>query len=241
MTASLGLRILCVDDDDEIRELLGELFRGEGYDVTLAASAAEALAKLEGGAFHLVITDYRLPDQTGAWMLREAEARGYLRGAEAIIITAGPAPLDAGSHRVFRKPLDVDDFLARVEMLLAPARSAELDRARHALSASAQPALTSWGTRRVEFVLYISSASHSSLKALRNMQRLLGAYEPSQVLFKVCDLSRELPPSAEEDRIAFTPTLIKRYPEPITWILGDLDDIQVVDDLMAIAGVEKRK
>jgi CheY-like chemotaxis protein len=239
--STLGLRILCVDDDDEIREMLGAIFQGEGYDVSLAATAREALQSLSERHHHLVITDYRLPDDNGAWMLREAAARGLLRDTEALIITAGPTPPDASNVRVYKKPLDVDDFVAKVDLILAPAREAEVDKARRNLATMNQPAARHVSTRRIEFTLYISTASPSSLKALRNLQRLLEEFEPRHVVLNVCDLSREMPPSVDEDRIAFTPTLVKRFPEPRAWILGDLEDSKVVTDLMVHSGVERKK
>ena len=236
----LGLRVLCVDDDDEIREMLGAILRGEGYDVALAASATDGLARLAERQWHLVVTDYRLPDHDGGWMLREALSRGLLRQTESLIITAGALPADAGHFRVFKKPLDVDDFLDKVSLILAPARAAEVETARDDLIRS-HGELRGKSARRIELVLYISSASPSSLKALRNLQRLLADFEPSHVVFNLADLSRELPESADEDRIAFTPTLVKKYPEPRVWILGDLEESRVVLDLLAQCGVERKR
>ncbi len=93
----------------------------------------------------------------------------------------------------------------------------------------------------VELILYISAYSPSSLKALRNMRRLLESYNLERVEFRVCDLSKEPSGTGDADKIAFTPTLVKRRPEPRTWILGDLDNASVVEDLLTHSGVERRK
>jgi two-component system response regulator GlrR len=157
-----------------------------------------------------------------------------------LLVTAHPSPQGAEGLKLIRKPLDLDDFLREVYDLLAPARASELEKAQRKLNEervegrSIGPA-----PARAEFVLYISSASPSSLKALRNMQRLLQEYEPSHVLFRICDLVKD-PTGCDEDHIAFTPTLVKRQPGPRTWIVGDLEDSSVVADLLSYAGVEKR-
>jgi len=91
------------------------------------------------------------------------------------------------------------------------------------------------------FTLYISEASTSSLRALRNLQVLLEGYEPSQVDLHVVDLSKERPPSFDEDRITFTPTLVRRTPEPRVYLLGTLENLQTVTDLLSDAKVERRK
>ena len=102
-----------------------------------------------------------------------------------------------------------------------------------------QQTLHSAATVRIELTLYISTSSPSSLKALRNLQTLLSEYDGRQIGLTICDLSREGAVTAEEDRIAFTPTLVKRNPEPKVWILGDLAEPDLVVDLLAHSGVER--
>ena len=74
-----------------------------------------------------------------------------------------------------------------------------------------------------------------------NVERMLAEYEAAQVRLTVYDLSKQHVPSADEDRIAFTPTLVKRWPEPKMWVLGDLDDSAVVADLLSHCGVERHR
>ena len=63
-------RILVVDDEKGMRELLQYLLSGEGYNVELAESAAEALTKIEQEPFHLVLTDIKMPRMDGLQMLQ---------------------------------------------------------------------------------------------------------------------------------------------------------------------------
>jgi CheY-like chemotaxis protein len=237
---NLGLSILCVEDDADTREVIVELLKREGYEVASAVTAQEALAELAARKFHLLVADYMLPDKPGTRMIREAMAKGTLNSETAVLIfTAHPNPEKVEGTVLLRKPLAVDMFLRTVYDILAPAREAELEKAKRTVNESFQK--KNDDSPRAELILYVSASSPSSLRALRNMQELLAAYDGSQVRFQVVDLSKESPASADEDRIAFTPTLVQRKPEPRTWILGDLHNIQVVIDLLAVAGISKVK
>jgi hypothetical protein len=172
-------------------------------------------------------------------MLRRAQEGGLIpSGTPILIFTAHPNPERIEGSAILRKPLAVDMFLRTVYDALAPARETEMEKAKQTLMDTFQE---SDGALRAEFILYVSASSPASLRALRNMQELLSHYVMSQVKLVVVDLAKESPPSVDEDRIAFTPTLVQRKPEPRTWILGDLHNIQVVADLLSYAGVDKKK
>src|SRR5581483_518830 len=93
------------------------------------------------------------------------------------------------------------------------------------------------GEPRVGLTLYISAASASSVRALANVRRILNQFKRNQIALTVCDLERD-PAAAEHDKIAFTPTLCKREPEPPLWIVGDLSRPQPRLGLLAFYGVE---
>jgi CheY-like chemotaxis protein len=239
LNTNLGLHILCVEDDADTCEVIVELLRREGYEVSAAATATEALSLLAQRRFQLIISDYMLPDMSGSQMLRRAEGDGLLKqGVPILIFTAHPSPEKIAGALVIRKPLAVDMFLRTVYDVLVPAREAEMEKAKQTLMETFQEPV---GALRAEFILYVSAASPASLRALRNMHELLSHYVMSQVKLVVVDLAKESPPSVDEDRIAFTPTLVQRKPEPRTWILGDLNNIQVVADLLSFAGVDRKK
>lgn len=237
----LGPRILVVEDDASIRETLEDLLSSEGYDVVSAEHAEAGLQKLQGaGRVDLVLTDYALPGNTGTWMVAEARKRNLLKGAQTVVITAHPQIENPEGLDVIRKPLDVDDFLERIHNLLEPVRVQAVNASQDWFSQYLNRKDAGSGAR-IQLVLYISAHSPSSLKALRNAQRLLERYEMAQVDFRICDLSKEPPDAGEADKIAFTPTLVKRSPEPRTWILGDLDNTRTLEDLLVLSGVEIRK
>ena len=196
-----------------------------GYSVEGAADAAEALRSLERGRFDVVLSDYELPDQTGATMLREASRSGLLGGATALIVTAHTQPEDAEGFDVIRKPIDLERLLSQVRRVLDAAGKAP---------AAPPPAAEAGGPP--DFVLYVSAGSAASAKARRSMETTLRAFAGCPLRYAVCDVGEE-PARAEEDHVVFTPTLVKRSPEPRAWVLGDLADAAVVTDLLKICGL----
>lgn len=72
-------RILLVEDDAVLRDLVRRNFQARGYEVRLAADACSALAHLQADPVDLVVLDINLPDQSGWDVLRIAQQRGWLR------------------------------------------------------------------------------------------------------------------------------------------------------------------
>jgi CheY-like chemotaxis protein len=68
-------RILVVDDEEPVRELLCEILEAEGVQVTTAANGAEALARFESGRFDAVLTDLGMPGMNGWELLRRISER----------------------------------------------------------------------------------------------------------------------------------------------------------------------
>lgn len=66
---SFRRRVLIVDDDKSVRDLLGTLLSGEGYEVLTASDGFEALAAMRGGIPDLMITDLKMPNMSGFELL----------------------------------------------------------------------------------------------------------------------------------------------------------------------------
>ena len=87
-------KILIVDDDRSIRELLEILLKNEGLTVTSAAGAEEGLAQAKATEFDVVISDLKMPNMSGIDFLRELRETGLIRrrrgevGTQFILLTA---------------------------------------------------------------------------------------------------------------------------------------------------------
>jgi CheY-like chemotaxis protein len=231
-------QVLCVDDDEVSRYLLGRALEAAGFVVTAAAGAHEGLELLRRRRFSLVISDYRMPDGTGTWMLKEAASAGLLEGTEVLIFTGSTHVEGAGGLKIVSKEEGADNLVAQVLKLLGTPRQGGQEEPRGRNTRT--PAHQERAMARIELVLYTAGASPASMRALQRMKQLLAQYEPSQVDFKVFDLAKGRPASAEEDHILLTPTLVQRSPSPRTWVVGDLEDTTLVADLLDHSGVERK-
>ena len=81
-----SLRVLVVDDEEVIRDVLESLLEREGWSVTTAANAAEALETFENDPHDVVLLDLMLPDRPGLEVLRELRRRDP--DAVVVIVTA---------------------------------------------------------------------------------------------------------------------------------------------------------
>ena len=69
-------KILLIDDDAAVLEVMGLMLCSEDHTVTMVSSAREALARLEGGeSVDLVLTDLHMPDMDGWQLMRAVRAR----------------------------------------------------------------------------------------------------------------------------------------------------------------------
>ena len=126
MSASEATRpdrpVLYVDDDDVSRYLLVRALEREGVSVTEAAGVREGLALLRQHRFRLVISDYRMTDGTGTWMLRQAASAGLLEGTEVLLFTGSTHIEGAAGLQVIAKERGPDNILAQVVKLLGTPR-----------------------------------------------------------------------------------------------------------------------
>ena len=77
MTGSQFGRVLVVDDEDDIRSMLGIVLSGEGWEVDQAADGREALLRCAAGPYDLVVLDLRMPELSGIDVARRLVADGF--------------------------------------------------------------------------------------------------------------------------------------------------------------------
>ncbi len=115
-------RILVVDDEENIRLLYKEELADEGYEVSVASSAQEALAKIEAERPDLLTLDIRMPGVDGIEFLRLLRERD--RDLPVIIVTAyGEYKQDFSvwaSDAYVVKSADLDELKAMVRKVLLP-------------------------------------------------------------------------------------------------------------------------
>src|SRR6185503_11683513 len=81
------------------------------------------------------------------------------------------------------------------------------------------------GDSKWELRLYVAGQTPKSLAAMNNLRRVLDAHMPDQYRIEVVDLLAN-PRLAKEDQIVAIPTLVRKLPDPVRKIIGDLSDQQ---------------
>lgn len=116
--------VLVVEDDVSNRELLRDVLVAEGYQVTLAANARQALESSRNNKPDLVLCDYLLPDAGGIEACEEFVRNSRAVGAAMILITAMPLNRVRNIEQytaVLQKPFEISDILELVGICLAGA------------------------------------------------------------------------------------------------------------------------
>jgi hypothetical protein len=84
---------------------------------------------------------------------------------------------------------------------------------------------------RVALMLYLSAGSPHSQRALDVVRTVIDTCEPGMVKLTIVDLAAD-PHAGADARIAYTPALVKVFPEPKAWVVGNLENPQLVLDLL---------
>jgi CheY-like chemotaxis protein len=230
--------ILLVEDEGDIRHLLITLLGLAGFDTVARGTAEEGLVQLREQQFDLVLTDYMLPQRTGAWLLQQASAEGLLHATPAMVVTAHPNPGDLEGFEIVRKPFDLDDLVERVRRRLGEGAPPRPSSRAAGPPASGKPQSGGNGSNGhddcpdpIELILYVSAHSPRSKSAMADIKRALKQYKTLRVNLTVHDLSED-PAKGEADAIAFTPTLAKRSPGPQTFILGHITTPELLLEML---------
>jgi two-component system, OmpR family, response regulator len=144
MTASRAIRetLLIVDDSRASLNVLGQRFGRLGYMVVLSDNGQQALERIGGAGFDLVLLDMMMPGLGGLQVLRELRGARESVDLPVVMFTGRGDPLaavealSAGADDYVAKPFAFEVLAARVERVLArAARLRELKRANAALDA----------------------------------------------------------------------------------------------------------
>jgi len=123
-------RVLVVDDEPYITDLLGAALRFEGFAVDVAASGAEAMERARHQAHDLVLLDVMLPDVDGTEVCRRLRAAGIM--TPVLFLTARDATedkvtgLQVGADDYVTKPFSLDELVARIRAVLRRSTGTEV-------------------------------------------------------------------------------------------------------------------
>jgi two-component system OmpR family response regulator len=121
-TAATTQRVLVVDDENSISELIATSLKFVGFDVRTAATGAQALQIAEEFKPHALILDVMLPDQNGFEVCRQLRSEGHNVGV--LFLTAKDsvedkiAGLTIGGDDYVTKPFSLEELVARLRALL---------------------------------------------------------------------------------------------------------------------------
>ena len=125
----MALRILYVEDDHDLREVVELLLKFSGRSVTGCDSAEAAWQAVESQPFDVIITDLTLPQASGLELTQRLLARNP---DQWVVLCSGAAtPIDCaalGRHvRALTKPFAIEELEALLERIEAQARAASSD------------------------------------------------------------------------------------------------------------------
>lgn len=119
------MRVLVIDDDEQMRLLLRQIMEWRGYDVAEAENGKIGLRLQRQDPADLVITDLIMPEQEGLETI--SALKKEFHGVKIIAISGGgrigpdaylPAARELGADRIFTKPFDVGEIITAVNDLM---------------------------------------------------------------------------------------------------------------------------
>lgn len=175
--------ILVIDDEAQIRKFLRISLTAQGYKVLEGANGSEGLAQAALGKPDLVVLDLGLPDMDGQQVLRELREWSAVpvlvlsvRASEGEKVLA----LDGGANDYVTKPFGIQEFLARVRVLLRQAGAGEQQEA----VVSTGPLSLDFAYRRVSLDGVEVALTRKEYAVLAMLARHLGRVVTQQQLLK---------------------------------------------------------
>ena len=129
----MSSRLLLVDDDSRLTDMVGEYLRRNGFEVDVAGSLAQGRERLKHNAYDALLLDLMLPDGDGLDLTRELRSQARTRRLPLLMLTARGEPMDRivgleiGADDYLGKPFEPRELLARIKALLRRAAPEALD------------------------------------------------------------------------------------------------------------------
>ncbi len=114
--------ILIVEDDDDCRTVLQDLLEMSGYRVVTCPDAHHAVESARASLPALMLVDYMMPDENGAWVVRTLRDSGGPLAKVPVVLTSGSSAgreiAESLGVRSLEKPFDVSRLLELVKSLV---------------------------------------------------------------------------------------------------------------------------
>ncbi len=180
---SVAPSVLVIDDEAQIRKFLRISLCAQGYRVLEAGSGREGLEQAALGRPDLLVLDLGLPDLDGQQVLREL--REWTQVPVLVLsVRAGEGEkvkaLDAGANDYVTKPFGIQEFLARVRVLLRQGQADQLP----AVQVRAGNLLVDFAYRRVQLAEQEVALTRKEYAVLALLARHLGRVVTQQQLLK---------------------------------------------------------
>ena len=118
----MAKKVLVVDDERQIRDLLGEFLEREGYEVFLASAGEEAIELAEREIPHAILLDVKMPGIDGIEVCKRLKAEPKTQFVPVIMITGYAdnkmVAIESGADDFVNKPVDLVELAARVRSIL---------------------------------------------------------------------------------------------------------------------------
>lgn len=115
-------RIHVLEDDEDIRYIIGVLLKDEGYELQLSSSFTELKSKLKDSVPDLFILDVMIPDGNGAEICADLKSDLFTKHIPIIVMSASELNKEksivAGADDYISKPFDIDYIVSRINKLL---------------------------------------------------------------------------------------------------------------------------
>lgn len=169
------MNILLLEDDDSITENLMELLSEERYRMTHAKTLSDAISRIEGGSFDLLLVDITLPDGNGYEITKYAERHEI----PIIFLTASDDEnsvvkgLESGAEDYITKPFRVRELLLRIKNVLRRKRnSVRVETVEHLSVDTDKGAVFKDGEEialsALEYRLFLTFLNHRGILLTRN-------------------------------------------------------------------------
>jgi len=118
------MKILGIDDNEDLLNLCEITLSSEGHEYTAIDNGKEGLQAMKDKKFDLVLLDLSMPDFSGVDVIDALVKEGIMDKQKVVIFTASSATekeygplLEKGVHSIIRKPLDVDELIETVKKI----------------------------------------------------------------------------------------------------------------------------